>query len=150
MEGRTYRYFNGKPLYPFGYGLSYTDFEYNDLRCDAEVPTGRSVKVEVSVRNTGKRDGDEVVQLYVQRQKDGNTTIPNCALKGFRRVHLKRGETKNVVFELTPQDLSLTTPQGNWVENSGNVQIFVGGGQPGYAKGLRHSMNLTGEDYQTY
>lgn len=55
-----------------------------------------------------------------------------------------------MVFELTPQDLLLTTPQGNWVENSGNVQIFVGGGQPGYAKGLRHSMNLTGEDYQTY
>lgn len=148
MQNRTYRYYTGTPLYPFGYGLSYTKFSYADFRCVAEAATGTSFKVAVTVRNTGSYDGDEVVQLYVQHPQDGRTVRPLCALKGFRRVHLKRGASAKVEFTLTPEELALTDAQGNWTERAGQVTLFVGGGQPRYAEGVTATLQLKGEPYQ--
>lgn len=148
MSNRTYRYFQGEPRYPFGYGLSYTSFSYRNLTCESQVQTGNSLKVSVWVKNTGKRDGDEVVQLYVSHPQDKNVRIPLCALKGFMRIHLKAGEERKVDFTLRPEDLALTDVLGNWIERSGTVKIFVGGGQPRYTKGCTKEVEIQGDPFQ--
>ena len=147
MENRTYRYFKGKVRYPFGYGLSYTTFAYSGLACQPEVTTGQKVEVSVKVKNTGKREGDEVVQLYVAHPQDGQTIRPIRSLKGFRRVHLQAGEEREVRFTLTPEDLALCDRKGNLVQQAGNVSIFVGGGQPGHAEGSSCQLAMKGDAY---
>jgi beta-glucosidase len=129
MKGKTYRYFEGEPLYPFGYGLSYTSFAYSGLNVPAEVKAGEELKVSVVVENTGKMDGDEVVQLYV-KHTDATVPVPLQALQGFKRVHLKAGEKKTVEFTLTPRSLSVISEKDERVVMPGAVKIFVGGGQP--------------------
>ncbi len=100
MEGRTYRYFRGTPLYPFGHGLSYTSFDYGKLRLDApRIPADGQLKVQVDVANTGERAGDEVVQLYVRRV-DAAPGDAQQALRGFQRVQLAPGERRTVAFDL--------------------------------------------------
>ncbi len=103
MEGRTYRYFRGEPLYPFGHGLSYTRFEYSGLQLSpAQLgPSGR-VSVSLAVKNAGERDGEEVVQLYT-RGADAGTGAPLRQLRGFERVRLARGEERRVTFTLVPE-----------------------------------------------
>jgi beta-glucosidase len=125
MKNRTYRYFTGTPLYPFGYGLSYTTFRYSkpDVSGSADNRT-----VKVTVTNTGTRDGDEVVQLYISNKRDFVTPIR--ALKGFQRIHLKAGASQTVEFPLTPNELSLVSPSGKTIPMKGEVVISVGGGQP--------------------
>lgn len=150
MANRTYRYFKGEPRYPFGYGLSYTTFTYSAIRCDSVIHTGASLQVSVTVKNTGTKEGDEVVQLYVVHPQDGQTQIPNCALKGFRRIHLQRGEEKEITFTLTPESLALTESTGNLLEKSGPVRIHIGGGQPGHASGSEAALKITGEPYQLF
>lgn len=150
MENRTYRYFKGEVRYPFGYGLSYTTFAYDQMECAAKVQTGERIQVSVTVSNTGKRDGDEVVQLYVAHPQNGNIRIPLCALKGFRRIHLKAGESRQVTFTLSPEDLALTDVKGNLIENAGEVELFIGGGQPRYATGSSTKLEIIGEAYQIY
>jgi beta-glucosidase len=128
MKGRTYRYFTGKPLYPFGYGLSYSRFEYSSLKISTtSIKPQEAVDVSVSVKNTGDRDGDEVVQLYV-RDVDSAVPMPRKALRGFRRVHLERGQGRRVVFQLTPaKDFSHYDPakKGEKVE-PGEFEIQLG------------------------
>jgi beta-glucosidase len=104
MKGRTYRYFEGDPLYPFGHGLSYTRFQYSDLRLDREI-LGPKDSLEVSLRlqNTGARAGHEVVQLYA-RKLDPKLEVPLKELRGFERVLLKPGEQRRVAFRLTPAE----------------------------------------------
>ncbi len=97
MKGRTYRFFEGRPLYPFGYGLSYTRFEYSRLSMPASVAAGESFEVRVDVRNVGTRAGEEVVQLYV-RDKQASVPVPLRSLQGFRRILLNPGESRTVVF----------------------------------------------------
>lgn len=150
MENRTYRYFKGEVRYPFGYGLSYTTFVYDKVDCASKVQTGNRIQVSTTVRNTGKCDGDEVVQLYVVHPQNANTRIPLCALKGFQRVHLKVGEARRVTFTLSPDDMALTDMKGNLIENAGEVELFVGGGQPKYAIGSTAKLEITGEPYQIY
>lgn len=150
IENRTYRYFKGEVRYPFGYGLSYTTFAYDQMECAAKVQTGERIQVSATVSNTGKRDGDEVVQLYVAHPQNGNIRIPLCALKGFRRIHLKAGESRQVTFTLSPEDLALTDVKGNLIENAGEVELFIGGGQPRYATGSSTKLEITGEAYQIY
>lgn len=131
MDGRTYRYFRGEPLYPFGYGLSYTRFTYSNLVLPKAVAPGKKITVTVSVKNTGGRDGEEVVQLYVAHQYTKGKT-PIRALKGFKRIFLKAGETKPVQFTLTAADLSLIDEtNGKLFQPKGKIDISVGGGQPG-------------------
>ncbi len=130
MKNRTYRYFTGKPLYPFGYGLSYTTFSYSDLKVPAApVNAGDPVLVKVSVTNTGKRDGDEVAELYLSFPDVPGA--PLKALRGFRRVHLAAGETKQIEFALEGRDMNMVTADGEPEIPAGTYTISVGGGQPG-------------------
>ncbi|MFO7447010.1 MAG: glycoside hydrolase family 3 C-terminal domain-containing protein, partial [Ignavibacteriaceae bacterium] len=106
MKGRTYRYFEGEPLYPFGYGLSYTTFSYSNLQIGDETKAGENISVSVDVENTGQAAGDEVVQLYI-KHTGTSLKAPIHSLQEFTRVHLKPGEKKTVNFVLTPKQLSL-------------------------------------------
>ena len=102
MEGRTYRYFKGEPLYPFGYGLSYTRFAYSDLQLDrTRLSTSDRMKITLKVKNTGERAGDEVVQLYLQPLHAPHARV-NKELRGFRRLHLQAGEEQTVAFDASP------------------------------------------------
>ncbi len=130
MRGRTYRYFDGEVLYPFGYGLSYTTFAYSDLTLSAKtVRAGDNLEIGVTVENTGKRAGDEVVQLYV-RDVEASVTVPRRQLQGFTRIHLAPGEKRRVTFTLTPRQMSVVTADGRWMIEPGVFEIAVGGGQP--------------------
>ena len=130
MKNRTYRYFTGEPLYPFGYGLSYTAFEYSGLKLsNSQLPAGNPLDVEVDVKNTGKRDGDEVVELYISFPKLAGAALK--ALRGFTRVHLKAGEQQHVKLTLSPRDLSYVNEAGDRLVGGGDCLITVGGGQPG-------------------
>jgi beta-glucosidase len=128
MENRTYRYFKGDVLYPFGFGLSYTTFKYENLEIPASPKADTDMEVKVNVSNTGKMDGEEVVQLYISH-KDVAGRTPVRALKGFRRIHLKAGETKTVVFTVKAKDLAIVGSDGKQVPAKGNVEISVGGMQ---------------------
>ncbi len=130
MAGRTYRYFRGEPLFPFGHGLSYTRFRYTDLELPEETEVGKKVPVSVKVTNAGDRLGDEVVQLYVT-DLEASAPVPVRALRGFRRIRLGPRETREVNFLLEPRDLSLVTEEGRRVVEPGEFEISVGGKQPG-------------------
>ena len=129
MNNRTYRYFKSQPLYAFGYGLSYTTFKYGELQVPYQIPAGKNTIVSVKVTNTGKMDGEEVVQLYLSHLKT-QTDAPIRALKGFKRIFLKAGESRNVSFTLTIPDLSLIDEQGTLKELPGSVMVSIGGSQP--------------------
>ena len=141
MENRTYRYFHGKPLYGFGYGLSYTHFSYRQLKLpQGTLQAGDSLQVEASVRNDGSVAGDEVAELYVAaRGARGNP-----ALKGMERFHLEPGESRTVAFTLTPRDLSTVNEQGKRSVERGEYSIMIGGAQPGAAPHVTGSMQVTG------
>src|SRR6187399_764711 len=130
MNNRTYRYFKGEVLYPFGYGLSYTTFKYDMLKVPATVAAGKSVTISARVTNSGKSDGEEVKQLYVAHPEVKGKS-PIKALKGFQRVALKRGKSKVVSFTLTPEQLSLISEEGKLYQPNGKLTISIGGGQPG-------------------
>lgn len=130
MENRTYRYFKGDVLFPFGFGLSYTKFAYSDLKIGAFSRT-KPVLVSVKVENTGGLAGDEVVQVYVKDIK-ATCRVPKHSLAGFRRVSLKPGESKIVSFKLQPQQFSVVTEKGKRVIEPGEFLIYAGGVQPGY------------------
>ena len=126
MKGRTYRYFDGEPLYPFGYGLSYTTFSYGELKVPAEpADPAKPFAAQVTVTNSGKVAGDEVVQLYL-----GFPSVPGAplkALRGFQRVHLEPGAAQQVTFELKPRDLSMVTEAGEIVVPEGEFRLSIGG-----------------------
>ena len=129
MAKRTYRYFDGEPLYPFGFGLSYTNFAYGTVRLDTpKVGSGGDVTISVDVTNTGAMAGDEVIQLYLTRS--GVTGAPLRSLNGFQRVHLDRGQKKTVSFKLHERDLSIVDEAGKHRIVPGNVEVWIGGGQP--------------------
>ncbi len=129
MANRTYRYFKGKPLYPFGYGLSYSTFEYSDLKIKSKSKKGKNVIVSAVVKNAGTRDGEEVVQCYVSHNADAFKK-PIRALKGFQRIFLKAGESRQVYFTLTQEELSIVSEEGGLFVPKGPVTISFGGGQP--------------------
>jgi beta-glucosidase len=129
MQNRTYRYFHGKPLYPFGYGLSYTTFSYTNLKLPkAAISAGAPLIAEVTVTNTGKQAGDEVAQLYLSFPSVPGA--PLRALRGFKRVHLNPGESRKVRFELKDRDLSMVSEMGEPFIAEGKYSVSVGGGQP--------------------
>ncbi|HVZ29586.1 MAG TPA: glycoside hydrolase family 3 C-terminal domain-containing protein [Asticcacaulis sp.] len=130
MKGRTYRYFDGPVLHPFGQGLSYTTFSYaKPVLSAATVKAGGTVTATVKVSNTGKRDGDEVVQAYLVKPKTALSA--KHSLAAFTRVHLKAGETKAVTVKLDARALSQVDAQGNRSVLPGQYTVYVGGGQPG-------------------
>jgi beta-glucosidase len=131
MEGRTYRYFRGQPLFPFGYGLSYTTFAYSNLQLSARaIARDETLTVSVDVQNAGGRPGDEVAQLYVSNLT-ASVPVPIRRLAGFERIHLKEGQTKTVTFNLTPRQLSLIDDEGKRIIEPGEFQVAVSGHQPG-------------------
>ena len=131
MKGRTYRYFEGKPLYPFGYGLSYTTFAYKGLVLPKTVKAGAPLAANVTVTNTGKVEGDEVAQLYLSFPNVPGA--PLRALRAFKRVHLKPGESQKVRFDLNDRALSMVSEAGEPIIAEGKYTISVGGGQPNTA-----------------
>ncbi len=129
MKNRTYRYFTGEPLYPFGYGLSYSKFEYGTPKFStAQLQAGDPLEVAVDVKNAGTRAGDEVVELYVTFPKLAG--VPLRALRGFTRVHLEAGEQRAVTLKLEPRDLSYVNEAGEHMVGAGEYVITVSGGQP--------------------
>jgi beta-glucosidase len=141
MAGRTYRYFAGEPLYPFGYGLSYARFRYSDLRISPEQPeAGTSAQISVSVENVGERAADEVVQLYLSHLAPSHQT-PLRALQGFRRVHLRPGQREAVAFTLSSAQMSVVDEAGDRIIEPGELAVSVGGGQPG-SRGVRCGENV--------
>jgi beta-glucosidase len=132
MRGRTYRYFNGEPLYPFGFGLSYTKFKYDNLKLSANrLPAGAELKVTAEVQNTGERAGDEVVQVYIT---DVAASVPVAirSLAGVKRVFLKPGEKQLVSFVLTGEQMSIIDDNGKRLIEPGEFLVGVGGKQPGF------------------
>jgi beta-glucosidase len=127
MQGRTYRYFKGEPLYPFGFGLSYTRFAYSNVRVDY-VKAGDPVKVTVDVTNVGEREGDEVVQLYLT-DVAASVPVPIRTLVGFERISLRSREKRTVTFTITPRQMSLIDNNDQRVIEPGEFRVQIGGNQ---------------------
>ena len=143
MKGRTYRYYAGPVLHAFGQGLSYTHFDYAAPALSAKaVKAGHPVSLTVTVRNSGPRDGDEVVELYAQKPKMALTA--RWALAGFSRVHLKAGESRKVTINVDARDLSQVDAQGNRKVLPGAYTLYAGGGQPGTTETVKAGFTVTG------
>ena len=142
MRGRTYRYFEGEPVYPFGYGLSYSTFEYGPL--NVELVNGAAengLRVTTTVTNTSRRAGEEVAQLYLDPPEfDG---APRVALRSFKRFELQPGERKSIAFELSPRDLSFVTRDGVRQIFPGEHRLTVGSGQPSRSSAQAQSFVFT-------
>ncbi|MCU0454416.1 MAG: glycoside hydrolase family 3 C-terminal domain-containing protein [Bacteroidetes bacterium] len=138
MTNRTYRYFAGKPLYPFGYGLSYTTFAYDALSIPVRATTGATITASVTVRNTGSRSGEEVVQWYVSLE-GGSGPAPLRSLVGFERISLAPGESRLINRVFTPRDLASVDGGGRMAQTPGRVRISAGGEQPG-VRGRLHAV----------
>jgi beta-glucosidase len=128
MDGRTYRYFKGEPLYPFGHGLSYTTFQYSSLKVSENVDAGDDITVEVEVTNNGNMAGEEVTQLYVSHPGYEGTAIRS--LQGFERISLNPGETKSVVFKVLPDQMAVYHPEYDLYIPKGELKFSIGGQQP--------------------
>jgi len=151
MKGRTYRFFESEPLYPFGYGLSYTSFKYSGIDVQKNALPGDTIRVKVKVKNEGKIEGDEVVQLYV-KHINSPVPVPIIAIEGFKRIHLKQGEVKEIEFKLTPANLSVINNDNKRVVIPGEIEIFAGGSQPAKdliekKKVVEAKIILSGKDY---
>lgn len=130
MENRTYRFFKGEPLYPFGFGLSFTTFKYANLRtAKARIAKGEALDASVDVTNAGRRDGDEVVQVYL-RDEQASTRVPLRKLVAFHRIFLKAGETRTVTLTIPARQFMIVDDQGRELHEAGTFRIFVGGSQP--------------------
>jgi beta-glucosidase len=145
MENHTYRYFTGQPLYPFGFGLSYSTFTYRNLQIVPEsVKAGDPVSIQVEVENTGQHLGDEVVQLYL-KDVEASLPVPLLQLQGFTRVRLAPGEEQTVEFTLTAKQMSFADEDGGWVLEPGEFKVWVGGQQPDLKISPQPANVLTGQ-----
>ncbi|HEY0762280.1 MAG TPA: glycoside hydrolase family 3 C-terminal domain-containing protein [Pyrinomonadaceae bacterium] len=132
MDGRTYRFFKGEPLYPFGHGLSYTRFKYSALNVSSpSISATDKVTVSATVENAGTREGDEVVQLYLT-DLEASVRVPIRSLAGVERVHLKPGERRVITFTIDPRQLTVITNDGRAVVEPGEFKVTIGGKQPGF------------------
>ena len=151
MDNRTYRYFKGTPLFPFGFGLSYCEFAYSDLKLNSDhIEPGSSIIAGVLVQNNGKVESDEVAQAYLS-YVHASARVPVRKLIGFRRIHLQPGENKLVNFEITPKMMSYVDDNGDTVLDPGEFLVTVGGSQGderslklGAAKVLREQFQVVG------
>ncbi len=130
MEGRTYRYYHGEPVYPFGFGLSYSQFQYSQLQAMPDrVGSGSPIEVSVEVENTGQCESDEVVQLYLTHEAPSVKT-PIRQLVGIARPHLMPGEKRRIAFTLAPRQLALVDEEGRFFQEPGRIRLEAGGSQP--------------------
>ncbi len=151
MTERTYRYFTGKPLFEFGYGLSYTEFVYSNLIVPEKISTQEAATVKVTVKNKGSMDGEEVVQLYISHPEI-KVPSPIRSLQSFQRIFLKAGEEKQVEFKLTPEQFSIIDALAQQCIVPGKINISIGGRQPGNEaiqnkSVLQTSIELEGEKH---
>lgn len=137
MKDRTYRYMKGEALYPFGYGLSYTDFIIDDVKLDTRELTDRGINVNLRITNKGNMKGRETIQMYIKSEKPGT---PNPQLKAFTKVELLPGENKIIQIHLPLQAFSLCDEEGNKVVEEGSYSVYVGNSQPD-----ARSISLTGK-----
>jgi beta-glucosidase len=129
MQNRTYRYFKGTPLYPFGFGLNYTKFVYSSLKLSKrKIRKNETITAEVTVTNSGNMQSDEVVQLYLTHEAAQN--VPLYSLKGFKRISLKSGASEKVPFTITPEMMKVIDEEGKSVLNAGKIKIDIGGSLP--------------------
>ena len=135
MSKRTYRYFDGKPLYGFGYGLSYTTFGYGNVNVTRQLKAGEPLSVAADVKNTGQLAGDEVVEVYLTQPKESETPIRELA--GFKRIHLDAGETAHVTLTVDPRSIGQVDDKGNRVIVPGEYTVYVGGTQPGESQSVQ-------------
>jgi beta-glucosidase len=143
MSNRTYRYFKGPVLYPFGYGLSYTRFAYRDIKLSHNsIAAGDPVTVTATIRNIGALAGDEVAELYIEAPQDAGVEHPSLA--GFTRIHLAPGESRHVTLQVDPRSLSRVDQQGQRQILAGDYMLLLGGGQPGTGQGLRAKLHIAG------
>ncbi|XP_050390815.2 beta-xylosidase [Patella vulgata] len=146
MKERTYRYITYDPLYPFGYGLSYTTFKYSNLKLQiTTVQAGGHVKGSYDIQNTGPLDADEVSQVYV-KFVNPSEPAPNIQLASFHRTHLRKGEKKTVHFIIHGQSMSLWNDNNGWIVAPGTVNVFIGGQQPNQHRQL--SSNILQTSYK--
>ncbi len=129
MTTQTYRYFAGEPLYPFGYGLSYTSFTFSGIEVPASAKAGEPVTISATIRNTGQQAGDEVVQVYVSR-KEADFVVPIRSLRAFERMTLQAGEERKLSFELNADAFAVISDAGEKLFPPGSYEVSVGGGQP--------------------
>lgn len=129
MNNRTYKYFKGNPLYPFGHGLSYTNFTYENLEIPHQINLNEDIPITVEVRNSGDMDGEEVVQVYLSHTNQ-NPNKPKHSLVGFERIRLSKGETKKIRFIITPKQYASISSDGKSVIQKGNITVYIGGKQP--------------------
>jgi beta-glucosidase len=150
MEGRTYKFFRGQPLYPFGYGLSYTTFAYSNYVISESISAGQTIELSVDVQNIGPLSGDEVVQVYV-KDVTASVRTPIQSLQAFERIHLKPGEKQTIQFNLTPKNLAILNNNMEWIVEPGAFIISVGGGQSGFIPGtsdvLSKSIQVFGNNF---
>jgi len=145
---QTYRYFKGEPLYPFGYGLSYTSFGYENFKVNNQYKNGDTLKLSVDIKNTGAMAGDEVAQVYISKA-NGGAKGPIRSLKAFKRLHLNAGETKAVTFTLPPSSFAIVNDEGERLVSPGKYEISVGGGQPGI-KNKKHASSAIATTIEIY
>ena len=143
---------NGEALYPFGYGLSYTRFEYTDIKLAGNrINAGESVTCSVTVTNIGNFESDEVVQLYL-KDLEASVNVPRWQLQGFKKIHLQPGESLEVSFTLSPRQMALINNEGQCILEPGIFEIYLGGSQPDkrsqeltQTKVLKATFEVTGE-----
>ncbi|MFW6306865.1 MAG: glycoside hydrolase family 3 C-terminal domain-containing protein, partial [Bacillota bacterium] len=143
MKNRTYRYMEEDPLYPFGYGLSFTKFEYSNLVLNTDeisTDSDKQIEVTVNVKNIGEMTGDEVVQLYIS-DLEASVFVPKWDLRGFKRINLKPGEEKEIKFTIEKRQFALIDDKGKCKLEPGKFRIYIGGQQPD-----SRSKNLTGRE----
>ncbi len=132
MEGRTYRYFRKEPLFPFGYGLSYTRFSYSGLSMPGTIKAGQELSISVEVKNTGGRDGEEVIQVYLSRPDSRSPVNPIRRLAAVRRIFLRAGEKQRITLTVRPREMTTYDREGRPVIEPGRLVVSVGGQQPGF------------------
>jgi len=152
MKKRTYRYLEIEPLYPFGFGLSYTTFEYSNLTLNPkEIKAGEDLEVSVDVQNVGKMDSDEVVQVHL-KDMEASVRVPNYQLSGVKRAYLKTGEKKQISFTIKARQMGVINRLGKCILEPGEFKILINGCQPDKrslellgAKPLEETFKVSGE-----
>lgn len=131
MKGRTYKYMDVEPMYPFGYGLSYSDFNYGEVELsESNIRKGNSLNSKVTVTNSGDHKAEEVVQLYIS-DVENSVEAPQYELKGIEKIELEPGASREVIFEITPEMMEIVNNEGEKILEPGDFKIYIGGSSPG-------------------
>ena len=143
MENRTYKYFKGEPLFPFGHGLSYSKFEYSNLEISDKIAKNADVVISVDVKNNSKYSGEEVVQCYVTHENDKIQNNPVRSLVSFEKIYIKANESKKVTFKIPSKKYARISEEGKRVIESGILKISIGGKQPDKTVTLKDNVLIT-------